>query len=464
MEQAIAGTRIRQRRRELGITQADLAKRVGISASYLNLIEWNKRRIAGGLLHRTAEALGLKAEELEGLAERRLQDALLEIAHLPALEELAVERGRVGELIGRFPGWSRGLATLARSEQQAVARARNLSDRLSNDPILSEAVHRMLTRIASIRSAAEILVDYQDIEPERRDRFNEMIHEESGALSSVAEALASYLDSNDDDDRILTPIDEVESLFESRENRFEELDEAALAIEMGTTETRPLSRQRRAEDLVKAELGGLIETLVSAQPQLKTASARVRAVRSLSQYAIGSVLMPSRQFAEEAQSCRYDVEALADTFSADIELVCHRLTALPRSEGTPVFGYYQANAAGTIIEMLGLKGLALLRYAAACPLWALYRAQQTPETVILQRALFPNGSRYVFLARARQAGRSGFGKPRHYLANMIAMTEADAQHTVYAPNPSALVEEVGPGCRICARVSCIHRVEDPLTE
>ena len=51
--------------RAQGITQAELARRLEISPSYLNLIEHNKRGIAGALLRRTAEALGL---DLDGSA------------------------------------------------------------------------------------------------------------------------------------------------------------------------------------------------------------------------------------------------------------------------------------------------------------------------------------------------------------------------------------------------------------
>ena len=107
-------------------------------------------------------------------------------------------------------------------------------------------------------------------------------------------------------------------------------------------------------------------------------------------------------------------------------------------------------------------GLVAPRYAAACPLWVLFRAQQSPATVIRQRALFPTGERFVFLARAHISGPSGFGKPRHYLTDMLAVSEADAQLTVYSPDPGVLVEEVGPACRICPRLRCSHRVDDPF--
>ena len=116
MRTAILGARIREHRRSIGITQAELARRIGVPSSYLNLIERNKRGIAGPLLRRTAEALDIRLDELDGAVERRLLETLNEVAHLPDLKALGVEAESAGELIGRYPGWARALAALARSE------------------------------------------------------------------------------------------------------------------------------------------------------------------------------------------------------------------------------------------------------------------------------------------------------------------------------------------------------------
>lgn len=464
MPNTIIGTRIRQRRREIGITQAELAQKIGISPSYLNLIEWNKRNIAGDRLRKISDTLGLSLDDLDGASDKRLLETLREIAHLPALSSFGIESDRTGELLGRFPGWSKGIAALARSERQAVARAQNLSDRLSNDPFLSETIHRMLTRIAAIRSAADILVDYPDLPADRRNRFNAIVHEESRVLSDVGEALTVYLDKTDDTDRVLTPLDEVEALFETRENHFDEVEEATSRLAPLLTDPLPISRQAKARALVEEHLAKLIQDLIKAQPQIKTAAARARATNALFGYAVGAILMPMTIFAERSRELRFDIEALAQSFSVEINSICQRMTALRPSMNVPRFGYFRANAAGTIIEMLGLEDLALPRYAAACPLWVLYRAQQSPETVIRQRAIFPSGSRFVFVARARHTGPTGFGRPRHYVTDMIAMKESEARHTVYAPDTSVPVEEIGPNCRMCPRRSCLHRVEDPLSE
>lgn len=462
MERSILGTRIRQRRREIGLTQADLARRIGISPSYLNLIEWNKRPVAGRLLLKAAESLNLTLDDLDDVSEHRLFEDLTEVAHLPALAPLGVEDRRISELIGRFPGWARGLAALARSEREATLQVKTLTDRLSNDPFLNETIHRMLTRIAAIRSAAEILDQYPDVEPGQRDRFNTMIHEESKNLSDVAEVLASYLDKAEETDRILTPTDEVEALFEARHNQFAEIEAEADGLLSLLTDPHPVSRHAKAEELVQSRLMDMIDRLIAEQPEIRTSAAKGRARKALGKYAAAAVLMPMSVFAGRAHELRYDAEMLADVFSVEFDAVCQRLTALPRDDTVPRFGYFRANAAGTVIEAHGIDGLVVPRYAAACPLWILFRAQQSPEIVLRQRALFPSGRRFVFLAHARIQGPTGFGSPRHYVTDVLAMSEDDAQHTVYAPAPSVQVEQLGPSCRLCPRRDCLHRVEDPL--
>ena len=437
---SVLGARIRQRRRELGLTQADLARRVGISASYMNLIELDKRRIAGTRLHRISEVLDLSLERLDGTAERRLFDELLEVANTGPLRPLGIEVERTGELIGRFPGWARALAAVTRAERAATARARALSNRLSNDPFLGERVHGMLTRIASIRSAVEILADYDDIPPARRRRFTEIILEESRVLSDLGEALAVYLERAEEEASILTPRDEVDALFDAHGSRFALLE----------TAIDPARRE------------AAIEAVLDGAQGLETSAARLRARAALARYGEAASALPMVAFAQRAQALRYDIEDLARAYGVGVETVCRRLTALPPAPDTPRFAYVQANAAGTIVELLGDAGVAIPRHAPPCPLWVLFRTQQSPEVAMRQHALLPNGTRHVFVARARATGPAGFGRPRHYVSDMIVMSEEDAAATVYAAESDIRPEEVGPSCRMCPRRNCPHRVEDPL--
>ncbi len=464
MENRILGARVRELRRQAGLSQAELARRLEISPSYLNLIEHNKRRIAGALLRRTAAALDVAVDDLDGAGERRLVEALNEAARSPALRDLGVELHALGELVGRYPGWARALAALVRAEQEAAARARALGDRLTHDAFLGESVHRMLTRISAIRSASEILTDAPDLPPERAARFQAIVHDEAHALTDVAEALAAYFDRIDETERSLTPLDEVETLFEARGNRFPAIERAAAAIAPDAAGDGAGARLAAAARLAETALAEVVEAEIDRYGAIGTGAARARARRALMSYATDAILAPMARFAALATDLRYDVEALMGALALESDVVCRRLTALPPGPDAPRFGYFRANAAGTVIETRGLPALSAPRYAAACPLWALYRAQQSPGAIVRQRALFPNGLRFVFVARARAVGATGFGRPRHYLTDMATMSEADAQKTVYAPDPATPVEEVGPACRLCPRRACLHRVEDPLGE
>ncbi|MEM9845835.1 MAG: helix-turn-helix transcriptional regulator, partial [Pseudomonadota bacterium] len=79
-EASLIGTRIRQRRVTMGLKQAQLAQEAGISASYLNLIEHNRRRIGGKTLIRLADALQIDPATLREGAHRTLLAALQQVA------------------------------------------------------------------------------------------------------------------------------------------------------------------------------------------------------------------------------------------------------------------------------------------------------------------------------------------------------------------------------------------------
>ena len=97
---SLTGSRIRERRVIAGLKQADLAQQAGISASYLNLIEHNRRRIGGKLLLNIAHVLGVEPSALTEGAEAALIAALREAANdggLGVAEVERVEHGRDAE-------------------------------------------------------------------------------------------------------------------------------------------------------------------------------------------------------------------------------------------------------------------------------------------------------------------------------------------------------------------------------
>ncbi|MBN9022089.1 MAG: helix-turn-helix transcriptional regulator, partial [Rhizobiales bacterium] len=97
------GQRIRKRRQEMRLSQAALAAEVGISASYLNLIEHNRRTIGGALLHRIAERLALDSRALAGTEEARLIAELAEVFSDAAMVGLELGQDEARDVVATSP-------------------------------------------------------------------------------------------------------------------------------------------------------------------------------------------------------------------------------------------------------------------------------------------------------------------------------------------------------------------------
>ncbi|HTQ76598.1 MAG TPA: helix-turn-helix domain-containing protein, partial [Burkholderiales bacterium] len=227
---ALVGPKIRDRRRVLGMTQAGLSAALGISPSYLNLIEAGKRNIGGALLKRIAGALGLSVDELDGAAERRLLGDLGELAAEPLLGALGLDAATAADLAGRHSGWARALVALHRAWLERGQAVSALSDRLGQDPVLAETVHDLLTRISAIRSSSEILETVDDLPPAQHRRFVSIIGGESRRLAEVAQALAAFFTRAPAGARAATPAGEVDDFLLEHNNCFPALEEAAAAL------------------------------------------------------------------------------------------------------------------------------------------------------------------------------------------------------------------------------------------
>ncbi|MFN6979462.1 MAG: helix-turn-helix domain-containing protein, partial [Gemmobacter sp.] len=270
---ALTGTRIRQRRSLIGLQQAELARAAGISASYLNLIEHNRRKVAGGVLTRIAGALGVDAAALTGGAEATLLDDLREAASAAVWGGAAAPAGgtrpeidRIEDFVSRFPGWAALVVAQVRRIAQLDRAVEALSDRMSHDPHLSAALHEVLSAVAAVRSTATILTDTPNLEPVWRSRFERNLAADSARLAHGAEALVAYLDAvSEQDSAIAAPLEEREAWLAARGWTLPEPEtgEAALpeAPELASAAARSLAAdwiataQRDAAALPLSRLG-----------------------------------------------------------------------------------------------------------------------------------------------------------------------------------------------------------------
>ena len=125
------GAKIRLLRRQEGLNQVQLAEALGISPSYLNLIEGNKRPLTAPLLIRLAQRFHLDLTALAPEEDQRLSDDLMEVFGDPLFEALGLQAQDVRELVQNSPQLARGVFELYRAYQHTQDSLGTLSSKLS---------------------------------------------------------------------------------------------------------------------------------------------------------------------------------------------------------------------------------------------------------------------------------------------------------------------------------------------
>ncbi|NKX43920.1 helix-turn-helix transcriptional regulator [Roseicyclus persicicus] len=430
----LTGNRIRERRLVRGIKQAELAEAVGISASYLNLIEHNRRRIGGKLLVALARALDVEPAQLSEGADATLYDALQSAAQaLPAPFGARPETDRIDELAGRFPGWTALIAAQQKRIAALDALVEGLRDRLGHDPVLAESMHEVLSTVAAIRSTADILVREPDLEAVWRSRFHRNLHEEAERLSTRATALLRHFEAEEEDAgsrAASTPIETVEAMFEAAGHHF---------------------------PAIEAEGWAAIPGVIARAAGMEDPATRDLAERLLTAYADDAARLPLALVRPAAEAAGYDPAALLALGAGDVALVLRRLATLPRQaalgEGAPPFGLAVCDGSGALIFRRRLTAFSIPRFGAGCPLWPLYRAlgrPGQPEAALIE---MPQGARFRAWAVSQPAAPAGFGEAPVMQAVML-VTPAEA---LRSPAPAGPVIAAGPGCHLCPRTECPAR-------
>ena len=115
MNRALIGRTVRRLRAERGLSQQALATRLGISASYLNLIEHDQRAVTASLLIKLGETLRVDLATLSGSAERQLEVGMREAFADPALGARVVPDAEVTALAASSPTAARAVLALYRA-------------------------------------------------------------------------------------------------------------------------------------------------------------------------------------------------------------------------------------------------------------------------------------------------------------------------------------------------------------
>lgn len=422
----LTGSRIRERRLILGMRQAELARAAGISASYLNLIEHNRRRIGGKLLVGIAQVLGVEPSMLSEGAEAALIASLREAAADSGVP--VAELDRADEFAGRFPGWAEVLATSHRRIATLERTVQTLSDRLTHDPHLAASLHEVLSTAAAIRSTASILAETNELEPEWSDRFHKNLNEDSLRLAESSRALVSFLDeSNTGADRRGVPHEEAEAFFLAQGYHFPDLETGS----------------------------GSPEELVSGAPELVSDAARLIARGALEQYQRDAVALPLDPLRAALDKGGIRPGVLAEQFGCDLPTVLRRIGLLPFEVLGQEAGLVICDASGSILVRKPVTGFALPRFGASCPLWPIYTALARPHVPVRRNVVQQGRSALAFkcLAVAWDHVTPDFDSDPLYHAVMLILPQSEVPEGA---------QPVGASCRICPRRGCPARREPSI--
>lgn len=424
----LTGSRIRERRVMTGLKQSELAKLADISPSYLNLIEHNRRRIGGKLLVDIAHALGVEPGSLTEGAETALLANLREAASDTDISE--AEFARVEEFAGRFPGWAALLADSQRKVETLQRSVEALTDRLTHDPHLAESLHEMLSTVTAIRSAASILAEPGDIEPEWQRRFNRNIYEDSARLADTSRSLAQYLEESDSEaSETNAPQDELDAVFQKSGFHLPSLEGA------------------------DANVDAVVETLGQSISQ----SARWLLHAALTRYRRDAQLMPLADCADTVAVSGSDPFALAERFGCDLASAMRRLAHLPDDLLSDPVGLAICDGSGVTTFRKPLPEFPLPRLGAGCALWPLYRALARPMMVhseVMEQSARA-AARHRGFAISQPVGPARLGEDVLFESHMLIVPEANRDTT-------ETIRQVGLTCRICPHPACEARREPSI--
>jgi predicted transcriptional regulator/DNA-binding XRE family transcriptional regulator len=443
------------RRRE-HLTQTDLASRLEISPSYLNLIEHNQRPLPAHLLVKLAGIFKVELGSFADDSHARLAGDLQEIFGDTLFEEHQLTTNDVREL-SENPGAARAVIALYHAYRASIESTRALSAKLfdGRDFLGLNPAHLPSEEVSDV---IQHNVNYF---PELEAAGEEIARAARVDRNDMYRSLVRYLGEKHSIEVKIMPI----SRDRGAVRRFDR-EHGVLSL---SEVLPPWSRQFQvAHQIGLIEAAPVIESIIARSQNLLTNSESVKLCRiALANYFAGALLMPYDELLRIAEDVRYDIELLQHHYTASWEQVCHRLTTMrrPGASGVP-FHFVRVDIAGNISKRFSGTGIRFARFSGSCPRWDVHAAFLTPGRIRTQLSKMPDGTGYFCVARTIRKSYGGFASGDMLMAVGIGCPVRDARKLVYADgyeldNLEAAVP-IGTTCRLCERMDCEQRAFPPL--
>jgi predicted transcriptional regulator len=435
---------------ERGTQQAEVARHLDISAAYLNLIEKGKRAVQLPLLWKALSFFKVDLEAfMNSLGERSAPDALQHLVDEPLIKSLGWSETELAEFSGE-PKRTAMLVALFNLYK---------STRTQLDQVLAE-------------HARDVPVQPLGVSP--FDEISDFLGANKNFFPELEEEAARIRRDFGLDRRVLS--DELVKILRARKVRVELTPpgRTSSVVRRYDPKRRHLELSTQLlEQPLKFQLAATIGLRVLDENQLderlskrfgpKHAETDKLIKIHLANYFAGALLLPYREFIDEVERTRYDVELLSNLFEMSYEAVAHRVCNLadPKRPGIPMH-FVRCDVAGNISKKYSATGLRFPEGLGSCGKWAVHNAFLTPSVITKQYSQMPDGATYFCFAKvSTQPHRGSLVRGTTYSIGLGTHAEA-AKHLAYAQDmpfsdPARMAVPVGISCRFCERTDCNQR-------
>ncbi len=443
-----AGGRVKRLRMRLALSQTQMAADLGLSPSYLNLIERDQRPLTVQVLLKLSRVYAVDVAELSGDERAGTVEVLREIFSDPLLAGEVAAPSELSEMAEAAPNAARGVARLHEAYREALERLSDLSQRMA---AAGEAPPEAAARLPYGRALA-YFEEAGSWFPELEDAA-EAISERLQPRDDPAAALKAHLrDAFGVDTRFLpSHVMPVEQARYDRHSLRLFVSERVPLIE------RPFLMARQAAVLGAREL---LERLARTAGLAEPEAARIVRL-GFSRRLAEAMLAPTSRLSEAARATGFDVMRLSERFVLRPSRIMARLAALGASGGAaPAAFMVLIDASGGVLSRIPGAGFPFPRLGPFCARLPIFDAIRPGQ---LQRAelVLPDQSSFLVMAVAEDGEWQRNLPPPRRLALLGFRREAAG--SIARDWPALTVRPIGVTCRLCERLDCAHRVHPPVT-
>lgn len=440
------GRIIRRLRHERNLTQQALAGRLGISTSYLNLIEHDQRAVTAPLLIKLTRILDVSIEILSGIEEHRLEAQLLEALADPTLGGQSDIPAHELAVLATQPTTARAILSLYKTARAARRTPQDAQEHTS-PIILPQDELRQLYETRN--NYFEELENFAESIRHQLARDKGLPEGETLPPYEINRAVASRLRHHHG---IVVHVGHLDG-------KLKHYDPSARILIISEQMPRESRGFLLCSHLMLLEANAVMAPIIHGHgPISKETDTFMRL--GLANYAAAALLMPYMAFVQKARTLRYDIENLSAHFGVSFHQAAHRLTSLqkPGERGIPFF-FVRVDPAGNIIKSFSACGFPILQQGNPCPRWNACTAFQTPGRFHVDIVKFTNGKTFLTFARTITGARLDHHQAPPISTIAMGCSIDRAEEIIYADrlNLQAQPSPIGLTCHLCDWTDCRSR-------